>query len=67
VRDNAVMGEQGIQEGAEHAPLWAPCVEDQRSVGVVSCLHHLGAACQNLLGRYANCGGSRVSGKVEVI
>jgi hypothetical protein len=25
---NAVMGEQ-VQEGAEQAPLWDPCVEDQ--------------------------------------
>jgi hypothetical protein len=31
----------------EHAPLWGPCVEDQRS-GVVSYLHHLGAACQEV-------------------
>ena len=23
------MGEQGVQEGAEHAPLWSPCVYDQ--------------------------------------
>ena len=31
---------------AEHAPLWGPSVEDQRSGDVVSYLHHLGAACQ---------------------
>ena len=28
------MGEQGVQEVAEHAPLWGPSVED----------HYLGAA-----------------------
>jgi hypothetical protein len=26
---HAVMGEQRVQEGAEHAPLWGPSVEDQ--------------------------------------
>ena len=36
------MGEQGVQEGAEHAPLWGPIVEDQRSGDVVSYLLHLG-------------------------
>ena len=35
------MGEQLVQEGAEHAPLWGSCVEDQQSGGVVSYLHHL--------------------------
>ena len=39
---HAVMGKQGVQEGAERAPLWGTCVEDQRSGGVVSYLHHLG-------------------------
>jgi hypothetical protein len=34
------------RKGAEHAPLWGPCIEDQRSGGVVSYLHHLGAARQ---------------------
>ena len=32
---HAVMGEQGVQEGAEHTPLWGPNVEDQRSGDVV--------------------------------
>ena len=27
MRGHAVMGEQGVQKGAEHAPLWGPCVE----------------------------------------
>ena len=26
----AVMGEQGVQERAQNAPLWGPSVEDQR-------------------------------------
>ena len=42
------MGEQGVQEGAEHAPLWGPRVEDQRNGEVVSYLHHLGSACQEV-------------------
>ena len=33
------MGEQGVQEGAEHAPLWGPSVEDQLSGGVVLLEH----------------------------
>ena len=45
---HAVMGEQGVQEGAEHAPLWGPSVEDQRSEDVVSYLHHLGEARQEV-------------------
>ena len=40
------MGEQGVHEGAEHAPLWDPSVEDQRSGDAVSYLHHLGVARQ---------------------
>ena len=44
----SVMGEHGVQEGAEHAPLWGPHVEDQRGGGVgptalrgLSCLNDL--------------------------
>ena len=33
MRGHAVMGEQGVQEVAEHAPLWGPSVEDQRGEG----------------------------------
>ena len=40
----AVMGVQGVQEGADHTPLWGPCDEDQRS-GVT---HHLGVARQEV-------------------
>ena len=36
IRGHTVMGEQGVEKGAEHAPLRGPCVEDQRSGGVVS-------------------------------
>jgi hypothetical protein len=42
------VGEQGVQEGAEHSPLWVPSVEGQRSGDAVSYLHHLGAACQKV-------------------
>ena len=42
------MGEQGVQEGAEHAPLRGPHVEDQRVRVVVAYLHHLGSACQEV-------------------
>ncbi|CDQ86824.1 unnamed protein product [Oncorhynchus mykiss] len=43
VHGHTVMGEQGVQEGADHTPLWGSSGEDQRSVDVVSYLHHLGA------------------------
>jgi hypothetical protein len=36
------------QEGTEHAPLWGPSVDDQQSGDVVSYLHHLGAARQEV-------------------
>jgi hypothetical protein len=42
------MGKQVVQEGAEHAPLWGPCVEDQHSEGVFAYLHHLGATRQEV-------------------
>jgi hypothetical protein len=48
VPGHAVMGEQGVQEGAEYTPLWGPSVEDQRSGDVVSYLHHLRAARQKV-------------------
>ena len=41
------MGEQ-CTGGAEHAPLWRPSVEDQRSGEVVAYIHHLGAASQEV-------------------
>ena len=43
---HAVMGEQGVQERAENAPLWGPSVEDQRDGDVVFYPHHLGVARQ---------------------
>jgi hypothetical protein len=43
---HSVMGEQGVQEGVEHTPLWGSSVEGQQSGDVVSYLHHLGAARQ---------------------
>ena len=45
---HAVMGEQGVQEGAEYATLRGPSVEDQRSGSVVSYVHHLGVAHQEV-------------------
>jgi hypothetical protein len=42
VHGHAVVGEQGVQEGDENAPLWGPSVEDQWGGDVVSYLHHLG-------------------------
>ena len=45
---HAIMGEQGVQERAENAPLWGPSVEDQRGEAVVSYPHHLGAARQEV-------------------
>ena len=50
------MGEQGVQEGSKHAPLWGPCVVDQRSGGVVSCHHHLRAARQEVQDPVAQSG-----------
>ena len=43
---HAVVGEQGVQEGAEHAPLKGPCFEDQHGECVVTYLYHQGAARQ---------------------
>jgi hypothetical protein len=40
----AVMSEQGVQEGTEHAPLKGPRVEDQHGGRVVTYPYHLGAA-----------------------
>ena len=42
VPGRAVMSEQGVQEGTEHAPLKGPCVEDQRGACVVTYPYHLG-------------------------
>jgi hypothetical protein len=42
------MGEQGVQERAENAPLWGPSVEDQRGRDVVSYPLYLGAARQKV-------------------
>ena len=45
---SAVMREQGVQEGTEHAPLRGPRVEDQRGRCVVIYPYHLGAARQEV-------------------
>ena len=38
----AVMSEQGVQEGTEHAPLSGPRVEDQHGGCVVTYPYHIG-------------------------
>ena len=48
VLGHAVMGEQGVQEGTEPAPLRGPGVEDQRGRRVVAYPYHLGAARQEV-------------------
>ena len=48
MHSHVLMGEQDVQEGAEHTTLWGPSVKDQLSGGVVSYLHHLGAARQEV-------------------
>ena len=62
VRDYAVMGEQGVQEWTEHAPLWGPCVKDQRSGGVVSYLHHLRAVAHQDVQDSVTQGGVQTQG-----
>ena len=44
----AVMREQGVQEGAEHAPLRCPRVEEHHCRCVVTYPYHLGAARQEV-------------------
>ena len=46
VRGHAVVGEQGVQEGTEHAPLGSSSFEDQRDRCVATYPHYLGAARQ---------------------
>ena len=48
MRGHAVVGEQGVQERAQNAPMWGPSVEDQRGGDVVAYPHHLGAARQEV-------------------
>ena len=42
------MSEQGVQKGADHAPLKGPCVEEQRCRCVVTYPYHLGVAPQEV-------------------
>jgi hypothetical protein len=42
VYGHAVMGEQGVQEGTDHASLRGPCVEGQHGGCVVAYPRHLG-------------------------
>ena len=48
VSGHAVVGEQRVQEGTEHAPLRGPCVEDQHGRCVVTYPYHLGAVHQEV-------------------
>jgi hypothetical protein len=48
VPSHSVMGEQGVQEETEHAPLRGPRVEDQRGRCVVIYPYYLGAAHQEV-------------------
>ena len=48
MRGHAVVGEQGVQERAQNAPLWGPSVEDQRGGDVVTYPHHLVAPRQEV-------------------
>ena len=48
VPGSAVMSEQGVQEGTEHASLRGSCVEDQCGGCVVTYPYHLGAARQEV-------------------
>ena len=46
MRGHAVIGEQGVQEGAEYAPLLGPFVEDQYGGGTGGGLSgRLGPSC----------------------
>ena len=45
---HVVVGEQGVQEGTEHAPLRGSSVEDQCGRCVATYPHHLAAARQEV-------------------
>ena len=48
VPGHAVVGEQGVQEGTENAPLRGSSVEDPHVRCVATYLHPLGAASQDV-------------------
>ena len=48
VHGHAVVGEQGVQEGTKHTPLWDPRVEGQCGGGDVAYPHRLGLARQEV-------------------
>jgi hypothetical protein len=50
VPGRAVMSEQGVQEGTEHAPLRGPCVEDQHGGCVVTYPYHLEGYPSGIIG-----------------
>ena len=62
---HTVIGEQGVQERAENAPLWGPSVEDQRGGDVVSYPHHLVVARQEVQDPVAQGGVSSLMTSLE--
>ena len=56
LRGNAVVGEQGEQEGTKHTPLWGPYVDGQRGRGDAAYPHHLGLARQEVQDPFAEGG-----------
>ena len=44
---HAVVDEQGVQEGAEHAPFWGPCVKELHRAGF---RHRVSSLTMNLEG-----------------
>ena len=61
VPGRAVMNEQGVQEGTEHAPMRGPSVEDEHGECVVTYPYHLGAVRQEVQDPVAEEGvGTRV-------
>ena len=62
---HAVMGEQGVPEGTENAPLWGPSVEDQRGGDIVSYPHHLVVARQEVQDPVAQGGVSSLMMSLE--
>ena len=60
------MGEQGVQERAENAPLWGPNFEDQPGGDVVSYAHHVGAARQDVQDAVGQGGGETLGLELNV-
>jgi hypothetical protein len=48
LKSYTVVGEQGVQEGTKHTPLWGSCVKCQRGGGDVAYPYHLESAHQEV-------------------